>query len=86
MPRLEALCNSRSLAILTASAFLGLQHVTLPLIFDGRFIAWRALQFFPFALLLGLAIRWRPGLLPYLMAVHAFIDVAVAAQVVGVSL
>jgi hypothetical protein len=80
MPRLADRWSSSWGALLTAALLLGLQHMTLPLIFDLRFILWRALMFIPFALLLGIAIRWRPRLLPYLMAVHVLIDLAVVLQ------
>ena len=48
--------------------------MTLPLILDGRFILWRALMFLPFALFLGLALKIRPSLLPYLVVCHFLID------------
>jgi len=52
---------------------------------DVRFIVWRALMYIPFALLRGLALHWRPRMLPYFAAVHVlmylsfmtmFLDVA----------
>ena len=58
----------------TFSSALAVQHATLPLILDGRFIAYRALMFLPFALFVAVAARWRPSLMPYLMAGHALID------------
>jgi len=78
MPRLEALTGRPWLALGLSSLFLAAQHIALPLIFDGRFIAWRLLMFLPFALLMGLAIRRRPTLLPYLMAGHFLIDLSSA--------
>ena len=62
-----------------ASAFLGIQHATLPLLFDWRFSLWRAVMFLPSALFLGLVLKWRPRLLPYLMIGHFLIDTASAA-------
>ena len=50
----------------------------MPLIFDWRFIAWRFLMFLPFALLMALALRLRPTLLPYLMVGHFLIDLSSA--------
>ena len=78
MPRLERTMGWVA-AWLTASFFLGLQHATLPLIFDWRFVVWRATMFLPFALLLGIVIRRRPALLPYLMIGHFLIDVSTVA-------
>ncbi len=86
MPRLEKLNYKKWLAILLPVLFLGAQHITLPLIFDGRFIFWRLIAFMPFALLLGLVLHWRPRLLPYLMIVHGLMDMATAVLVLLVSM
>lgn len=64
-----------------ATYFLAVQHGTLPLIFDGRFIAWRVLMYLPFALSVGLLLRWRPQLLPYPVVVHGLLDMATAFMI-----
>ena len=74
MPRLEQRLGNAWLALALASLFLSLQHLTLPLILDWRFMVWRALMFLPFGLYLGLVLRVRPRLLPYLMISHFLID------------
>ncbi len=74
MPRLEKQLGNGWLAWTLASFFLALQHITLPLILDWRFIAWRLGMFIPLAFLLGLSLKLRPRLFPYLMAVHALLD------------
>jgi hypothetical protein len=74
MPRLAALSSRTWLAWLLASFWLGLQHATLPFVFDWRFVIWRALMFMPFALFLGACLLWRPRLLPYLMVGHGLLD------------
>lgn len=80
-PRLEAL-GLRPWAALGLAALLhGLQHAALPLVFEARFLAWRGLMFLPFALFVGAALRWRPRLLPYLIAAHALIDLTVGLMV-----
>lgn len=76
MPRLESLSGKRWLAVLLAVMGLALQHSFLPFVPDLRFFIWRAVMFFFFALLMGLALRWRPRLLPYLMIGHALIDLS----------
>ncbi len=81
MPRLEAQTGRRWLAVLLASLFLAVQHATLPLLFDGRFILWRLLMFIPFALFVGLLLRWRPQLLPYLAVVHGLLDMATVLMI-----
>ncbi len=76
MPRLF---NGRSgwAAYLLAAFFLGLQHIFLPFIGDGRFLLWRGLMYLPFALYAGLMVKLRPGLLPYFAIVHALMDLSV---------
>jgi membrane protease YdiL (CAAX protease family) len=74
MPRLEKRLKNGWVAWVIASFFLALQHTTLPLIFNAEFIAWRFGMFLPFALFVGLCIKLRPRLLPYLMISHALID------------
>lgn len=69
------------LAMVLASLFLAAQHATLPLLFDGRFILWRLLMFIPFALFVGLLLRWRPQLLPYLAVVHGLLDMATVLMI-----
>lgn len=58
------------LAVGLASLFLSLQHITAPLVFDTRFILWRALMYLPFAIYVGVLIRWRPRLLPFICVIH----------------
>jgi hypothetical protein len=79
MPRLEARLKNGWLAWLIASFFLGAQHMFLPLILDGRFILWRLGMYLPFALFVGLVIKLRPTLLPYLMILHALMDLSAVA-------
>ena len=79
LPRLRAVVGARRALLLTATA-LALQHVTIPLLFDVRFVVWRALMFVPFALLLGVVLQRRPRLLPYLVVVHVALDLAVGVQ------
>ena len=76
MPRLATQLKNGWVAWLLASLFLALQHMFLPLIFDGRFLLWRAGMYFPFALFAELLLKLRPGLLPYFAIVHALIDIS----------
>jgi len=78
MPRLEAQGLGRWLAVGLAALMLGLQHAAIPLLFDGRFISWRALMFLPFALVIGLSLQWRPRLLPYFAIVHVLLNLTMA--------
>ncbi len=81
MPRLEEQTGRRLLAVLLPSLFLALQHCTLPLIWNGRFVTWRLLMFLPFALFIGFLLRWRPQLLPYLVVVHGLMDLAAVIMI-----
>jgi hypothetical protein len=78
MPRLSEGGARPWLALVLAAAALSVQHAALPLVFDGRFLLWRAFMFLPFALFVGFALRRRPRLLPYMMVVHALLDVSAA--------
>ncbi|HSL45391.1 MAG TPA: hypothetical protein VK897_18300 [Anaerolineales bacterium] len=76
MPRLEGqLGNSWSAWVLT-SLFLAFQHITLPLIFDWRFMLWRLGMFIPIAFFMGLCLKLRPQLFSYLMVGHALLDMS----------
>lgn len=75
MPRLEKQLGNDWLAWALASFFLALQHIALPVIFDWRFITWRLGMFIPLAFLMGLSLKLRPRLFPFLMAIHAMLDV-----------
>jgi hypothetical protein len=85
MPRLESQGSPRWLAVALPALALGLQHIAVPLVFDLHYIAWRALMFIPFAFLVGLVLRWRPSLLPYLAVVHVLMDMFFAAMFLSVA-
>lgn len=85
-PRLERIFKQRWPAVLLTAVFHAAQHCTLPLILDGRFILWRLLMFFPFALLLAAVLSKRPRLLPYLIIFHGLIDLQAAVMVLTFSL
>lgn len=81
MPRLRR-NGVGSAAVVLPIVFLSIQHCTLPLAFDLKFIAYRGLMYLPFATLLGFALNARPSLLPYLSVLHALLD----ASAVGMML
>jgi hypothetical protein len=80
MPRLGALTGRPWLAYALVCLFLGIQHVMMPLRFNGLFIAWRLLMFIPFGFLVGGLLKWRPRLLPYLAVTHVLMDFATAVM------
>lgn len=80
MPRIEKSLQNGWLAWAIASFFLALQHIAIPLIFNLDFILWRFGMFLPFAFLLGMCIKLRPRLFPYLMIMHALMDIGTIAM------
>jgi hypothetical protein len=81
MPRLFGQSESETrpylgwLAWIIASLLLAAQHMFLPFILNGGYLLWRFGMFLPFALVTGLALKLRPGLLPYFVIGHALMDV-----------
>jgi hypothetical protein len=47
----------RGAAVLITGLMLAFQHVTLPLLFDARFMVWRLVMFVPFGLLVAVLLR-----------------------------
>jgi hypothetical protein len=76
MPRLEAMTGKRWLAVALPVLFLSLQHVFIPFIPDSRFILWRALMFLPFAIFVGIVLRWRPQATWYILIIHGLMDLS----------
>ncbi len=74
LPRLSLRLNSKTAAVFITGFFLALQHCTLPIVFDLRFVVWRLGIFLPLALLFASVLSWRPRLMPYMMVIHALLD------------
>jgi hypothetical protein len=85
MPRFKAQGMQKWLAISLPALMLGLQHIAVPLLFDMRFITWRALMYIPFAFLLGITIHWRPRLLPYFAIIHVLMNLSLAPMFLAVA-
>jgi len=75
-PRLEIQWESRWKAVLFTGIFLGIQHAAIPLIFDWRFITWRAAMYIPLGIWLAFLLSWRPRLMPYFVLMHILIDLS----------
>ena len=78
MPELENQHKSKWITVLLPVFFLSIQHCTLPLIPDPKFILYRGLVFLPFALMLGISIKFRPTLFPYFAILHGVMDFGTA--------
>lgn len=85
MPRLGVF-HGGSMALVITAAVLSAQHVFMPLLLDGRYVAWRLLMFLPLALWFGWVIKKRPVLLPYLVVAHALLDLSLPLFVIQASL
>ena len=72
--------------MLLAAFWHAVQHCTLPVIFDVRFVLWRLTMFLPFALLIAVVVRRWPRLLPYMMIGHVLMDMQLGAMVLSASL
>lgn len=78
MPRLRKQMKAKWPAVFLPVLFLSIQHCTLPFIPDISFIIYRALVFFPFAILIGVSIYYRPSLFPYFAILHGLLDFGTA--------
>jgi hypothetical protein len=85
MPKFEAQGMQRWWSVGLASLILAFQHIGVPFLFNTHYLVWRGLMFLPFAFLVGIAMRWRPRLLPYLAVVHVLMDISFAAMLLGVA-
>ncbi|NMA99046.1 MAG: hypothetical protein GX970_13210 [Phyllobacteriaceae bacterium] len=85
MPRIAKQTSSSWLPFVIPAIFLSIQHVTLPLIVDVRFMLWRAVMFLPFAMLVGFVVKRRPSLLPYLVVLHGIIDLGMVAMLLPIA-
>jgi hypothetical protein len=81
MPRIAKQLNNGWAAWGIASIFLALQHAALPLVPDARFICWRIEMFLPLALFIGLCIKLRPRLLPYVIIGHGLMDLMLVLMI-----
>jgi hypothetical protein len=85
-PRIERNTGSAVVAIAVTVTMLAVQHCFAPFIPDIRFILLRGLSFLPFALVLGIGLRWCPQLLPYLMIVHFLMDIGTGYFILAASM
>jgi hypothetical protein len=74
MPRLKSHLRYKWLSVALPVAFLAIQHCTLPFIPDLDFVLYRALVYLPFALVIGIALYFKPPLFPYFAVLHGILD------------
>lgn len=73
MPRLKVQLKSQWIAIALPVIAFSIQHCTLPLVFEGKFIFFRGLMYLLFSLVYGVTIYKRPSLLPWLAILQVLI-------------
>jgi hypothetical protein len=75
MPRLKGYFKSQWIVIALPVLAFSLQHCTLPLVFEIKFIFFRGLMYLLFAIFYGIALYKLPSLLPWLaiLQVHIYI-------------
>jgi hypothetical protein len=66
MPRLKGYFKSQWIVIALPVLVFSLQHCTLPLVFETKFIFFRGFMYLLYALVYGIALYKRPSLLPWL--------------------
>jgi len=80
MPELEKKGRPQWLSLALPAFFLGAQHIAVPLLCNGPFILWRLFMYMPFAFFIGIVMRYRPRLLPYLAILHMLMDISAGAM------
>lgn len=73
MPRIKNQLKSPWIIIALPVIAFSVQHCTLPLVFEAKFIFFRGLMYLLFSLVYGLAIYKRPSLLPWLAVLQVLI-------------
>ncbi|MGM7774532.1 hypothetical protein ACSVHC_00665 [Arthrobacter sp. KNU-44] len=84
-PQLAMVTRHAWLVTFVPASFHALQHVALPLVLDNTYLLWRGLMFLPFAVLLSWALKRRPSLMPYLVAVHFGLDLQAGLGLLSVA-
>jgi hypothetical protein len=85
MNRLTIDMKSEWKAYALSSLALAFQHITLPLIFDYRYLLWRFGMFLALAFFVGLCIKLRPRLFPYIVIGHGLLDLPIVLIFLSIS-
>jgi hypothetical protein len=73
MPRLKNHVKSQWMVVALPVIAFSVQHCTLPLVFEAKFILFRGIMYFLFSLVFGFSIYKRPSLLPWLAVLQVLI-------------
>lgn len=85
MPRLKKYINSRWLIIGLPVLAFSLQHSTLPLVPESKFIFFRGTMYLLFALLYGITLYKRPSLIPWLAILQLLIYILPVSMLLSMS-
>lgn len=75
LPRLEALCGNRWIALAIVGACWALQHSFIPFVLDWRYVVYRFISFLPGVIVFGL-LYLRLRRLPPLVVAHWTMDIS----------
>ncbi len=84
MPRLKDQVKSPWIIIALPVIAFSIQHCTLPLVLEAKFILFRGLMYLLFSLVYGIAIYKRPSLLPWLAILQVLIYILPMTMLLGV--
>jgi hypothetical protein len=73
MPRLKDQLKSHWIIVALPVIAFSIQHCTLPLVFEAKFIFFRGIMYLLFSLVFGFSIYKRPSLLPWLVILQVLI-------------
>jgi membrane protease YdiL (CAAX protease family) len=85
MPRLKSYIKSGGLIIAIPVIAFSLQHCTLPLVLESKFIFFRGVMYLIFSLVYGIALYKRPSLLPWLAILQTLIYILPVLMLMGIS-
>jgi hypothetical protein len=85
MPRLRAHITQRWLIVAVPVIAFSLQHCTLPLLFEPKFIVFRGTMYLFYSLIFGIALYKRPSLLPWLATLQFLVYILPAMMLLNVS-
>ncbi len=85
MPRLKGYFKSQWIVIALPILAFSLQHCTLPLVFETKFIFFRGVMYLLFAFIYGIALYKRPSLLPWLAILQILIYILPMSTLLTIS-
>ena len=85
MPKLKGYFKSQWIVVALPVLAFSLQHSTLPLVFETKFIFFRGVMYLLFAFIYGIALYKRPSLLPWLAILQLLIYILPMSTLLTIS-